>query len=183
MTSTSPEPSTAELVAEANAALAKLWKAVKHWSEWGIADENFIEGRFNMEAWNVREYVIGRLGDLRRAQHALARLEHLTQPASGAPDGWVLVPREPTPEMLHAAELAELPHDDWMAYWSGGYSAMLSAAPPPPPRQWSEGEIRALVKGFWRDYNAQEVHPGLKDSVAAMRAALSAIGQGSGDEG
>lgn len=57
---------------------------------------------------------------------ALARIEALTPPA-----GWVLVPREPTEDMLTAAELTD--HwDDWRDNWTRSWRAMLAAAPAPP---------------------------------------------------
>lgn len=51
-------------------------------------------------------------------------------------DGWVLVPREPTPEMIDAADKMadELPLSDWgkIVHATPGrvYAAMIAAAPP-----------------------------------------------------
>lgn len=52
-------------------------------------------------------------------------IAHLAQPRA-VPDGWVLVPREPTVEMMNAAWAAGI-HPDFPA----GYAAMLAAAPSP----------------------------------------------------
>lgn len=46
------------------------------------------------------------------------------------PEGWKLVPLEPTPEMLDA--LAEYIASNRSLYESGLYKAMLAAAPQPP---------------------------------------------------
>lgn len=47
-----------------------------------------------------------------------------------APDGWRLVPVEPTPEMTHAGKMASAPAS-WH-YLNITYRAMLSASPAPP---------------------------------------------------
>lgn len=51
---------------------------------------------------------------------------HATQPPQ-IPEGWQLVPREPTDKMLGAA----LRHIDGMACMPAAYKAMLEAAPKP----------------------------------------------------
>jgi hypothetical protein len=51
-------------------------------------------------------------------------------PAAPAPvpDGWVMVPREPTPEML-----AVVRNGPMCETWAAGYHAMIAAAPPAAP--------------------------------------------------
>ena len=59
-----------------------------------------------------------------------------------APEGWQLVPKVPTDEMLNAANKAETRHvinerrrggDDTQLGWGAAYSAMLAAAPSTQP--------------------------------------------------
>lgn len=45
------------------------------------------------------------------------------------PDAWVLVPREPTPEMVAAGVKAGFAERPW---WLATYRAMINAAPGPP---------------------------------------------------
>lgn len=54
-------------------------------------------------------------------------------------DEWVLVPREPTPEMLDATT------EGWVLGYDDVYRAMVSAAPPPPV----QGEVKPL-EWVWR---------------------------------
>ena len=53
---------------------------------------------------------------------------YLAPPPPKVPEGWQLVPKEPTPEMLNAAEGDCDTFDDY-------YKAMLAAAPSLPPSQ------------------------------------------------
>ena len=54
--------------------------------------------------------------------------EHFAaSPASPVPDGWVMVPREPTPEMLAVVRNGPM-HETW----TEGYCAMIAASPAAP---------------------------------------------------
>lgn len=61
-------------------------------------------------------------------------------PPASVPDGWVAVPREPTPEMccafLDAEEVSPM-HEPFGAF-EDAYRAMLSTAPPVPVSGWRE---------------------------------------------
>ena len=61
------------------------------------------------------------------ARHKLAQLSQ----AQAVPDGWKLVPAEPTEEMVAAAEEAHMPFGDMQI----AILLALSAAPPPPERE------------------------------------------------
>lgn len=70
-------------------------------------------------------------------QHLRETLAALSQPQlRDAPEGeWVLVPKEPTSEMVNAWETAyrDAPEGSGVALaWDAAYSAMLKAAPPLP---------------------------------------------------
>lgn len=81
--------------------------------------------------------------------YALAALEQQRQiEAQGVPDGWQLVPKEPTPEMktagLDAGEeaynqhianaLCDGPTPEYETSMEAIYSAMLASAPPAPQK-------------------------------------------------
>ena len=62
------------------------------------------------------------------------------QPAPSVPEGWKLVPIEPTPEMMLVAQKADhdhLEHEEWLEYDGEDvkrvYRAMLAAAPEAKP--------------------------------------------------
>lgn len=59
-------------------------------------------------------------------------LKSLATPPSPAPEGWVTVPREPTPEMLRAGFLADDGSDEGIQMHGQVYRAMISAAPAAP---------------------------------------------------
>lgn len=71
------------------------------------------------------------IADLREHIAAVERAAIQPAGAAMAPEGWQLVPVEPTPEMLEAAQALDEGNDDVMAAWSDAYSAMLAAAPTP----------------------------------------------------
>ena len=78
----------------------------------------------------------GGLGGFSKRPEAIAAWNRRTAPAS-PPDGWVLVPREPTPEMIDRAVAfmlqVKLGGDyGWSAYARDVYGRMLSAAPASP---------------------------------------------------
>jgi len=70
---------------------------------------------------------------------ACARLEReieaLKAAAAGEPDGWVMVPVEPTPEMQRAGVLAYFGGCHDKNDFDDAYRAMLAAAPKPPEAQ------------------------------------------------
>ena len=76
---------------------------------------NFIEG-----GWSVQEYV-----ELERYQEAMIG----NSPAT--PDGWVMVPVEPTPEMRDAYHNAQEEYESVDGLWSPDHQwkAMIAAAP------------------------------------------------------
>lgn len=81
--------------------------------------------------------------DLEFEQELVRWIERLRSALAGVPEGWRLVPKEPTPEMCHVA---------WDIICSGqvrdmcqAWAAMLAAAPSPPVAQ-DAGENDALRK-------------------------------------
>lgn len=80
-----------------------------------IEAANFIEG-----GWSVQEYV-----ELERYQEAMIS----NSPAT--PDGWVMVPVEPTPEMRDAYHNAQEEYESVDGLWSPDHQwkAMIAAAP------------------------------------------------------
>lgn len=180
MTSPSPEPSTAELVAEAIARIIDP-------SSWRVFDGYLADVKRKYKGQNAA-YDPEAFKD--KVSMAKAReILSLTQPADGAPDGPRLsvavkgVGRDSEMARTILVMCTGRPSDDDLRVlhdWLCGRP--IHAPSTPPPRQWSDAEVRALMKEFWRAYNAQREPPGMKDSVDAMRSALTAMGQGSGDE-
>ena len=78
-----------------------------------------------------------------RLDGAIAAVEDnfaLAQPAPIIPEGWKLVPIEPTPKMMRAAQKADHDHgnhEEWLEYDGEDvkrvYRAMLAAAPEAKP--------------------------------------------------
>lgn len=82
-------------------------------------------------------------------------------------EGWVLVPREPTKEMLAPFRGLNLVRDT-RSRACLYYQSMISAA---PPRQWTDEEIKCVLQLYEKgrqNYN-------LTANIAAMRAALSTL--------
>ena len=86
-----------------------------------------------------RYWMSERMGTLPDGTHTLylAPGEH---PAPSIPEGWKLVPIEPTPEMMRAAQKADHDHgnhEEWLEYDGEDvkrvYRAMLAAAPEAKP--------------------------------------------------
>lgn len=75
----------------------------------------------------------GLSAEIEAAKATLATLRTaLAQPVQVEPDGWRLVPVEPTPQMIEAGSHCWMMTDDNAeSYWN----AMLAAAPPPPKRE------------------------------------------------
>lgn len=75
---------------------------------------------------------------LREADNRDAAGVHTAKREDGVPDGWVLVPREPTPEMLRAGFLSESEGFDIETPSDAPglvYRAMLAAAPQPDSKE------------------------------------------------
>jgi len=62
-------------------------------------------------------------------------------PAPAAPDGWVMVPREPTPEMLAVVRNGPM-HETW----AEGYCAMIAASPAAPVVPLTDEQILSMWK-------------------------------------
>ena len=62
-------------------------------------------------------------------------------PAPAAPDGWVMVPREPTPEMLAVVRNGPM-HETW----TEGYCAMIAASPAAPVVPLTDEQILSMWK-------------------------------------
>ena len=60
-------------------------------------------------------------------------------PAAPVPDGWVMVPREPTPEMLAVVRNGPM-HETW----TEGYCAMIAASPAAAVSAAKDAEIAGL---------------------------------------
>ena len=68
---------------------------------------------------------------------------YATPPAAPAPAGWVMAPREPTPEMLAVVRNGPM-HETW----TEGYCAMIAASPAAPAAPvvpLTEGRITAIA--------------------------------------
>ena len=68
-------------------------------------------------------------------------------PAPAAPDGWVMVPREPTPEMLAVVRNGPM-HETW----TEGYCAMIAASPAAPVVPLTDEQINEM----WRKIRAED---------------------------
>jgi hypothetical protein len=87
-----------------------------------------------------RPYVMDRVIQIREAMDTLSKLWQARAQASGVPDGWKLVPVEPTQEMLNAVDCVEVGGccyscTKWFASESDCkniWAPMLAAAPIPP---------------------------------------------------
>lgn len=93
------------------------------------------------DGWEERDKVVRdpELIARYRERPDLWRIEplHLGSPPAAVPDGWVMVPKEPTPEMCNAAlkELSDITvRSKKAAAWDAvrAYRAMISASPTPP---------------------------------------------------
>jgi hypothetical protein len=75
----------------------------------------------------------------RKLRSALARVQ--AQQAEAVPEGWVLVPREPTDEMIEAAseEISSRVSFGCKIYGTDVWESMLAAAPPLPQQAVPEG--------------------------------------------
>ena len=89
-------------------------------------------------------------------------------PAAPVPDGWVMVPREPTPEMLAVVRNGPM-HETW----TEGYCAMIAASPAAPVVPLTDEQIRTMWKSsefrgnggqvdwFCEGIRAAEAHHGI----------------------
>lgn len=76
-----------------------------------------------------RIYVDDAISDAKRLVTEIDSVLDSAQPAPAVPEGWQIVPKEPTPEMLTAGDNAG--DDIWTV--ESSYAAMLAAAPAPAP--------------------------------------------------
>ena len=89
-------------------------------------------------------------------------------PAPAAPDGWVMVPMEPTPEMLAVVRNGPM-HETW----TEGYCAMIAASPAAPVVPLTDEQILSMWKSsefrgkggqadwFCEGIRAAEAHHGI----------------------
>lgn len=154
--------------------------------EWLDAEERAHWDRISkcmdgLEKLKQQEPVAECIGQVRNAIYQVRTLQHdipqgallylhpaLPQPAS-EPDGFKLVPVEPTPEMLDAAYKLS----DVFSSLGDEYRAMLSAAPVPPAddriSQRLEKAERALLRaGFTMKEGAEEWKPPLGPSPSPL---------------
>lgn len=113
----------------------------------------------------ARSNRLGEVECIHRWQLLIAGIKQYTHPAPSAPAGYVLVPVEPTEEMVGAAfDLFEMPHIE--GYKSGNdvrtaiYRAMLAAAPKvqsAPPSDLTETIAVNLVREGINKHRAREL--------------------------
>ena len=72
-------------------------------------------------ACTCADFVTNEIGYMKAFTNLPYNTDLYTTPQPAIPDGWVLVPAEPTPEMQRAMQQAEWPDE--------AYKAMLAAAP------------------------------------------------------
>jgi hypothetical protein len=91
------------------------------------------------------------------------------------PNGWKLVPVEPTLEMLLAEDLSLPPpgsEDDWSAFAKASWAAMLDAAPEPPEAIIDDAMVKRAVSAYLRSRGTYEGEVPVDDND--IRAALFA---------
>lgn len=130
----------------------------------------------------------GVIGNLMSARDDIDRLLHLAR--ANAPQGWVLVPREPTEAMLSAAWAANVSWRSLAEAYSNEdlidvYAAMIAAAPSPPaategvdPLDFDKLEevARAATQGPWAtDYRFGEASMVIADDAGRMPLATTAL--------
>lgn len=104
-------------------------------------------------------------------------------PTQTPPEGWVLVPREPTAEMLDAAD--DLFGAPVRIDATPAYRAMLSAVPPPPSKQpglTREACAKIIDPYAWVAFekrgDPQLTAPSLAKADAILRLATGSEGKG-----
>ena len=117
----------------------------KGYSQWKTApmserDAFKAEMRNALEAEKVR-------AEMRLVTRGWRRPDAPAAPAPAAPDGWVMVPREPTPEMLAVVRNGPM-HETW----TEGYCAMIAASPAAPVVPLTDEQINEM----WRKIRAED---------------------------
>ena len=111
------------------------------------------------DGWEERDKVVRdpKLIARYRERPDLWRIEplYIGSPPAAVPDGWVLVPKEPTPEMVMAYgepfSEADAQRNEAV------YRAMLSAAPTPPVEDGAEFKVGDRVRKVTGDYQIEGV--------------------------
>lgn len=119
------------------------------------------------------------------------------QAAQAVPQGWKLVPVEPTDEMVRSTHHLDLSYmtTQWAVDRAAVYRAMLAAAPAAPQPAAQQGELQATISRFerqahrmgelwercqgkgWPEKESAEFHRLRDELVPASRAALTAQAQ------
>ena len=94
-------------------------------------------------------------------------------PAAPVPDGWAMVPREPTPEMLAVVRNGPM-HETW----TEGYCAMIAASPAAPaaPVPLTKGQIDFILGDSFLAANGSVYSTRIYDFVRAIEAAHGITG-------
>ena len=113
-------------------------------------------------------------------EHGVAHdLRALAQIQGGVPDGWVMVPREPTVEMLHAGSIAAESLGSPLTRTGKAYAAIWRAAPPPPAAQpiaHGDSEREDADEAFEAIKHALEQWPESEPAILFLMGAVGPLG-------
>jgi len=159
-------PATADLVRRFSVALAEKLAAAEQ--KYGYSD-NWARPDWMDEC---RQHLLDHIakGDARDVAAYCAFLWHhgeRTAPAQpvGVPDGWAMVPREPTETMIEAADDTDSPGGDPCATpdYAVAYSAMLAASPQPPAQPSADAEDAARYRHVRKHFEVSAARHGYND--------------------
>lgn len=110
---------------------------------------------------------------LAEVSRRLTELQHRREAEAGAPEGWVLVPREPTIDMASAGWDAIMAHTGFHEVddrAEKAYRAMLAASPSSPAsgvrvKAWSDGFIGLQL---WRDEDNEDAITLTRDDIISL---------------
>jgi hypothetical protein len=135
--------------------------------------------RPNLTGDEAMRFAVRDIAEERRMLADEVTILRAAQPV-GVPDGWVMVPREPTSAMLQAAEDADDDENMPGQSYSCIYSAMLAAAPQPPaqPSADAEDDFTEWLDNDWPLWRNDPNNPNVARLRRAWIAARAAEGDG-----